>query len=174
MPRNIRPITFVLRLAFPFVCIVSMAQASGALAAVASVPLRAGWQSELEGRYAEGGLYRARQVLLTVWQQGFYDRTADGLELELDGVRLPMIPVQSTYDLECENYLSFADGVVSEDALPWARAGDSIRLVLRNEVFSRCEAFPVHPWTLKVQIRNASGQVVSHGEFRGQPYRIPR
>jgi hypothetical protein len=134
--------------------------------------LRPGWRADMEPQTAAGHLHWARQVELKVWNEGYYDETANALELTLEGVRLPVLAIASSYDLECRTFLHIAEGVLVEDATPWARAGDRVRLSFRDEVFSRCWEVPVQTWSLKVEIRNGAGELETVADFKGSPHRI--
>ena len=134
--------------------------------------LDASWRSPMERQTAEGYLAYARHAQLVVWNEGYYDETANALELTLEGVKLPVAEIGKSYDLECHTSLHFADLAFDRDFAPWVKAGDRLRLVFRDEVFSRCWEVPVKPWSLKVEVRSAEGELLSVAEFRGQPARI--
>ena len=143
-------------------------------AAVSQIPpLFVGWEAELRAASAEGILNRVNVARLGVLQQGYYDETPDALELRLDGQTLPPVPVERIVDLECRSWMAFAPLQLHQDFLPWARAGDTLRLVLRDERFYDCWAFPVEPWTLRVEVRTPHGELVTQADFKGQPFRSP-
>jgi hypothetical protein len=126
----------------------------------------------MEPQAAEGYLAYAKDVQLVVWNEGFYDESANALEVTLEGVKLPLATVTKSYNLECHTSLHFADLPLDRDFTPWAKAGDHVRFVLRDEVFSRCWEVPVKPWSLKVEIRNSEGELLTIAEYHGQPARI--
>jgi hypothetical protein len=144
------------------------------LTSLRSDALKAGWEDlEMKAQTATGALAHLDELQVKAWTLGYYERLPMAFEFAHPNSSIwHRVEGLKHYSLECDTFLSLGRIDLKGEPLPFGQIGDQLIFSLKSELYSRCDGPIIYPWTLKLVLRSASGEIQGEAQFRGQPHRI--